>query len=64
MKTDRLFWAVSILALCLTATSYQVQAQQPVSRSTNAGKPVDAAGEIDVTTLLAQARESSQEDSA
>jgi hypothetical protein len=45
MKTSRLFSTVSILLLCLTATAYQVQAQQPVPGSTsqnNSGPGVSA----------------------
>ena len=55
MKTNRLFSIVSTLVLGLSATVYQVQAQQPGSRSTSATKPAEAGGEIDLSTLLAQA---------
>ena len=58
MKIDKLLSTVFIVVLCLMATAYQVQAQQPGSGPTSGNRADDAAGEIDLTTLLAQARRS------
>ena len=57
MTMNRLFSIVLTLALCFT-TLYQTQAQPPVSGPTSAGTPADSAGNMDLSTLLAQAKRS------